>query len=265
MKKEFIRLSAENTEVTLTAYYEDSDTPRDAILVIPGGAYARVCEDREGGPIAMAFLSRGVNAFVLNYRVAPNRYPSPLIDATLGMSYIRANAEKYSISPQRVFVVGFSAGGHLAGLLSTKHTVGEKLLNLPENSTRPSGTIYAYAVSSAYYQPHCYSFECLTGIPFEELSDECKGAISIDMNVTSETPPAFIFHTAEDEVVSSVGSLSLCGAYLKAGVPVSLHIYPYGPHGIALANEATKFDNEAWVQPLAESWVDDAISFFKTI
>ncbi len=265
MKREVISLSKDNPEVTVTAYYECGGEPRDAILVIPGGGYATVCEDREGSPIALAFLSRGVNAFVLNYRVRPNTYPAQLIDAALAMNYIRANAEHFSIIPERIFVLGFSAGGHLAGLISTKHNVAERLLSLPENSTRPRGTIYAYAVSSAIYQTHCYTFESITGKPFSELCDDAIKEVSIDLNVNKNTPPAFIFHTAEDEVVPAVGSLALCGAYLNAGVPVSLHIYPYGPHGIALANEVTEMDNPLWIQPLAARWVDDAIAFFGTI
>lgn len=263
MKIELIHINKDEPSVTLTAYYDESYS--DAILVIPGGGYGRVCSDREGEPVAKAFFERGVNAFVLNYRVAPNRYPAPLIDAALAMKHIRDNKDKYNINPERIFVVGFSAGGHLAGLISTKWRVAETLLSLPEDSCRPDGTIYGYAVVSAYHQPHCASFSNLTGMQYDELNDGCRDELSIELNVNDKTPPAFIFHTAEDEIVNPLGSLVLSMRYLSAKIPFTLHIYPYGPHGISLSNEITAVGNDGWVQPLAESWIEDSVRFFKTI
>ena len=262
---EKIELDKENKEVTLEAYYEIKNTPTEAILVIPGGGYGCVCADREGGPIANAFLERGINAFVLTYRVAPNTYPAPLVDAARGMAYIRKNFEKYGVDPDRIYVVGFSAGGHLTGLISTQHGYAEKLLSLPENFARPTASVYAYPVVSTECPTHGGSFINLSGKKVEELSGEERRLYSIECSVTENTPPAFIWHTAEDEIVPPIGSLRLAEHYMKAGVPVTLHLYPYGPHGVALADERTVCDNDKWIQPLAAGWVDYAVEFFKSL
>lgn len=104
----------------ITAYIADVKNPvRDAMLVIPGGGYGCVCSDREGEPIALAFVARGMNAFVLHYTVKPPHKYSALAEASLAVAHIKENAEEYSINPERVFVSGFSAGGHLAGSLGT--------------------------------------------------------------------------------------------------------------------------------------------------
>ncbi len=260
-----IQLNPDYPEVYIDVYKCDGEKSGDAILVIPGGGYGRVCSDREGEPIANAFRERGVTAFVLSYRVAPNRYPSQLLDAASAMAYIKKNAIEFDINPERVFAVGFSAGGHLVGTLSTKHTLAEKLLSLPENFTRPRGSIYAYPVVSASCATHSYTLESLTGKPLSDFSPEEIAEHSVELNVTEDTPPAFIWHTVEDEIVPVIGSLRLAEAYIKTGVPVMAHIYPYGPHGVALANEVTKCGNDAWIQPLCCGWVDYAAEFIKTV
>lgn len=266
MINERICINPEDSTVWLESYATPSDTPRDAMLVIPGGGYGHVCSDREGWPIAKAFFDRGMNCFVLNYRVGEgHRYPEQLIDAALAMDYIRKNAEKYSVNPDRVFTVGFSAGGHLVGLISTKHKEAEKLLGLPENSTRPSGSVYCYPVVSTFCPTHGGSFFNLTGKGSDEFTEEEARFYSIDTNVTPDTPPAFIWHTATDNAVPVYNSLRLAEAYIKAGVTASLHIYPYGPHGIALATEETSNGNPDYIQPLADGWVDCVSEFIKSL
>ena len=266
MINERIYINPSDSAAWLDTFVNESDMPRDAMLILPGGGYAHVCSDREGWDIADAFMKHGMNCFVLNYRVGPQyKYPEHLIDAALAMDYIRKNAAKYSIDPNRIFVVGFSAGGHLVGLISTKHKEAEKLLGLPENATRPSGSVYCYPVVSTFCPTHGGSFYNLTGKQVSELSAEEASFYSIDTNVTSETPPAFIWHTAEDQAVPVFNSFLLAEAYVKAGIPVSLHIYPYGPHGIALATKQTWKENPAFIQPLADGWVDAAADFLKTV
>ncbi len=266
MIRERIYINPDDNNVWLESLAEPSDTARDAMLVIPGGGYAHVCVDREGWPIAEAFMKHGMNCFVLNYSVdEKSKYPDQLVDAALAMDYIRKNAEKYSINPERVFVVGFSAGGHLVGLISTKHKEAEKMLGLPENATRPSGSVYCYPVISTFCPTHGGSFFHLTGKQVDELTEQEARFYSIDTNVTPDTPPAFIWHTAEDQAVPVLNSFRLGEAYIKAGVPVSMHIYPYGPHGIALATEQTCAGNPAFIQPLADCWVELASDFIKSL
>lgn len=265
MISERIYLDSEHPEVFVDVMAERGATPRDAILVVPGGGYGCVCADREGGPIAEAFIARGYNAFVLGYRVAPHRYPAQLCDAARAMAHIRENAERYGVNPDRIFTVGFSAGGHLVGTLSTQHKYAEKLLGLPENLTRPSGTVYAYPVVSTTQPTHGGSLQNLSGKEPSELTEEERKKYSIEKNVTPDAPPAFIWHTAEDELVPPCGSLRLAEAYMNAGVPVTLHVYPYGIHGIALATEKTANGKPANVQPLAAGWIDYAVEFFNTV
>lgn len=265
MQEKRIYLEAEGEAPYIDCYLRcDGTSP--TMLVIPGGGYGMVCSDREGGPIAEAFFEKGYSAFVLTYRVAPNhRYPTQLLDAARAIAYIRENAGALSVDPNRIFTVGFSAGGHLVGTVATSHAYAEKLLGLPENFARPTGSVYAYPVVSAMCPTHVGSFENLSGVPFCELTDEQKRLFSIEENVTEKTPPAFIWHTAVDELVPVYGSIRLAEAYIKCGVPVSLHIYPYGTHGVALANAKTECGNENWIQPLAEGWVDYAAEFLKTV
>lgn len=268
MINEKIYLDENDKDVVLETFvHVDPNMPkRDAILVFPGGGYTHLASFREGECIATAFASRGVNAFVLSYRLGPkNNYPAQLIDAARAMAYIKANAEKYMIDPERVFTVGFSAGGHLCGNLATEYEKAEKLLSLPENTARPAGSILAYPVVTAMHETHKWSFEYLLGKPFESLSEEERKAHSNELHVTEKTPPAFIWHTAEDDAVPVIGSLLLAAAYVKAKVPVELHVYPYGPHGIALASDLTSNGSASYVQPRAEEWVDKAVSFIKTL
>ncbi len=268
MINEKIYLDENNPEVVLETYaHVDPLMPkRDAILIFPGGAYCHLASFREGDCIATAFASRGVNAFVLSYRLGPkNNYPCQLIDAVRAIVYIKENASKYGIDPQRVFTVGFSAGGHLSGTVATKYMIGEQLLSLPKDSARPAGTLYAYPVVSAFAATHGGSFENLLGKPFSELSEEEKNFHSVELHVTENTPPAFIWHTAEDNAVPPEGALRLAAAYVSKKVTVEMHLYPYGPHGIALASPLTSNGNVGFVQPRAEEWVDKAVSFMKTV
>lgn len=236
--------------------------PLDAILVIPGGGYGCVCSDREGEPIALAFATRAVNAFVLNYRVGEGvKYPDQLIDAARAMAYIKENAKRYHINPERVFAVGFSAGGHLCGTLATLHSEAEELLGLEKDVARPRGVVLSYPVVTALHKTHQSSFAKLLCKPFSEISDEQKRHLSLEENVNADTPPAFIWHTAKDAVVPPIGSLRLARAYCNAGAKVELHLYPYGPHGLALSNDVTCVDG----QPKAEGWVDAAWEWMKTV
>ena len=247
-------------------YSDDRIKPMDAILVIPGGGYGCVCSDREGEPIALAFASRGVNAFVLNYHTGNGQnYPTQLLDAARAVAYIKENAAKYHIDPDRVFVVGFSAGGHLAGSVATMYEEAEDLLGYERKSVRPHGVIMAYPVVSAYSPTHNGSFVNLLGKDFALITDSERERFSIEKRVSASTPPAFIWHTAEDKTVPIHGSLNLIKAYLDAGVAVEAHVYPYGPHGLALADETTSVANPEMIQKKAQNWVNESIKWMKTV
>ena len=241
MIHERIYLDERDSRVYLDTYVSDyRNFTRDAMIIIPGGGYSNICV-REREAIALAFLAKGYNAFVLNYRVGTQKdvYPCQLIDAARAVLHVKRNAEKYNINPDRVFAVGFSAGGHLAGSLAVLYSDRAVLdaLSATADEVRVKGVILAYPVVSAKYPTHEASFENLCGMPFAEIPSELREKCSLEEQVSESSVPAFIWHTATDTCVPPYGSIALATEYIKKKIPVTLRIYPYGIHGIALANK----------------------------
>ena len=247
------------------AVNDSNVAPRDAMLLIPGGGYSELGRE-EGIYPALAFLGRGINTFILTYRVDKDAvYPTQLIEAALAIKHIKENAEKYHINPNRIFAAGFSAGGHLLGTLATLYGVAEKELDLPEDYLKIRGAIYGYPVITTDTPTNRGTFKNLLNKPLEEYTEDEARLLSIEKNINSSTPPAFIWHTSEDVIVPINGSLKLCQAYYDAGIPVELHVYPYGPHAITLATDYTLRGNESFIQPRAEVWVEEAFKWMKTL
>ncbi len=233
---------------------------RPAMLIIPGGGYNMVSE-REGEPVALRFLNEGYAAFLLQYSVR-TPYPAPLIEAGMAMAYIRKNARSYSVDPAHVAAVGFSAGGHLAGMLAT--LFGEaclkEALGKDAEKVRPDAVILSYPVIST-----------LEGITHEETAENIsggdktlRGALSLDQRVKADCPPAFIWHTAEDDCVPVVNALLYAGACGKAGVPFELHIFEKGRHGLSVADRDTERGEEAYRRIRhAAVWTDLALTFLR--
>lgn len=239
---------------------------RDAILVIPGGGYGCVCDDREGSPIAMAFAARGMNAFILKYSVGKEAADfQPLVDASLAMAHIKAHAEEYNIDPKRIATVGFSAGGHLSGALGClwKLPEIEQRTGIDHGDNRPLATVMGYPVVSAVNYPHLGSFYNILGK--KSPTEEELRKYSLELCVDKDTSPAFLFHTAEDRVVPVQNSLAYSYALAQNDIRFELHIYPYGPHGLALASPLTECNNPDYVHPEAERWVDDAVRFLRSL
>lgn len=269
MKHERIYLDPEHGEVYVDTYISDSkNVLRDAILVIPGGGYRYVCHGKEGEEIALAYLAAGYNAFVLNYRVGDGDapYPTQLIDASRAILHIRANAEKYNVNPARVFAIGFSAGGHLAGSLAIMSDEPEVLaaLGIKEGENRPDGVVLAYPVVTAMTDTHSDSFARLSGKPFSEITLAERERLSLECRVGPRSAPAFIWHTAGDTTVPPYGSLMLASAYLRAGVTTAMHLYPYGPHGIGLGTTVTA-ESHVHIQPLAVGWFGESVKWLKSL
>ena len=268
MKFERIYLEKEGEGAYLDAYLADptSHFTRKGILVIPGGGYSCVCSDREGEPIAHAFLARGYQAFVLHYSVGEGTvYPTQLIEASLAMLHIRRNAEKYGIQREAVFCVGFSAGGHLAATLATMWHREEVMKGLPQDTkrgeNRPMGAMLIYPVITPEY--HCLSFKNLLceRVSEQEMLDHVNAALAVD----TESAPAFFLHTANDPVVDVRNSLSMAAAYRRAEIPFEMHIYPDGPHGMSLSNEITAIGNPKLVNKAIARWVEDGILWAETL
>ena len=262
-----VQLDEKDENVYLEVYVADAlaSFTRNAILVIPGGGYGDVCSNREGEPIAMAFMPYGYNAFVLHYSVSSNSnkiFPTQLIQASMAMKHIKDHAKEYNIDPGKVFVTGFSAGGHLTASLGTmwnKKRIYEAL-DMPYGYNKPAGIMPVYPViSSDPAFGHMGSFYNLLGST--EASQEMLDATSIEKHVTPDASPAYIVHTSNDDVVNVKNALALANAYAEAGLTFELHIYPDGPHGMALGNHITECSNTKWVDECFAGWVENAVKW----
>lgn len=199
-----------------------------AVIICPGGGYARLAYDWEGTDIAKLFNAHGIAAFVLKYRL-PDSLSStspdqvPLMDAKQAISIVRARAMEWNINPNKIGIMGFSAGGHLAATLSTHF----------DQSTRPNFSILIYPVISMEKSiAHMGSRTNLIGA---KPTDTMVKLYSNELQITPKTPPTFILHATDDNAVPVENSLTYYQALKKNGVPAEMHIYPTGGHGFALA------------------------------
>lgn len=255
----FPELGEESCEATLTAYLPDNLTEmgrdnevRPCLLICPGGAYLK-CSQREAEPIALNFLPEGYNVFVLIYSSAPRRYPTHLREAAAAMELIYKNAAEWHCDTARIAIMGFSAGGHLAANYSTAYDCPEVREIFPES--RPvQASILCYPVITA--DPawtHLGSFDELTG-KTERTPEEIQ-KFSCDRHVTPATPPAFLWHTAEDACVPVMNSLLYAQALAANKVPFELHVYPHGDHGLSTC-DATSLDHVLPEHEYDHAWLD---------
>lgn len=258
-----IYLEENNPDVYLEVFAADKigniDFVRNAILVIPGGGYGDVCSGREGEPIAQAFMPYGYNAFVLHYSVAGAKtFPHQLIEASKAMKHIKDNASEYNINPEKVFVTGFSAGGHLAATLGTmwdKKEIYDEI-DMPFGYNKPAGMILVYPVISGVHFPHQGSFKNLFAT--ENPTGEQLESASVELHVGVNSVPLFAVHTSNDDCVDVRNSLILANAYKENGLKFELHIYPDSPHGMALANPITSGNWEIVNNKHMAKWVNEA-------
>ncbi|WP_240630179.1 alpha/beta hydrolase [Specibacter cremeus] len=196
---------------------------RPVFLVLPGGGYRHHAE-HEGAAVAAGLNTLGLNAVVLRYSVAPAGYPAPLDDARAVLACLRMGASGLDVDTARIGVVGFSAGGHLAAALATG-------MGNPR-ADRPDLAVLCYPVISLATDAHEGSVTALLG---QDAPAAQRRALSADRAVDARTPPTFLWHTADDDAVPVGNSLAYAGALAKAGVPVELHVFPHGRHGLGLA------------------------------
>jgi acetyl esterase/lipase len=219
-----------------------TDKPVPAVMVCPGGGYGGLAMDYEGYEVAQWLNRNGLNAFVLEYRVAPNRHPAPLNDAQAAIRLIRSRAEEWGIAPDQLGILGFSAGGHLASTVSAH-------FDTPE--TRPDFTILIYPVIS-FMPPfgHAGSGNNLLG---DNADPKLVRSFSNQERVTADTPPAFLVASSGDTVVPSENSIVYYQALVKAGVPAEMHIYEQGEHGYGMGKG----------DPVLSTWTDLCILWMK--
>jgi acetyl esterase/lipase len=238
---------------TLTPFLLKDGSVHTAVLVIPGGGYSGVAMGHEGDSIACAFNKIGVNAFVLKYRLPSDstmvdKTIGPLQDAQTALLTIRKNANQWNINPARVGVIGFSAGGHLASTLGT-HFDKPVIKNSDKISLRPDFMALIYPVITFGKFAHMGSRENLIGKnPSQQLID----LYSNEKQVTAATPPAFLVHAEDDNVVPVQNTLMFYDALLQNKVKAETHIYAGGGHGYGLNNSTTR---DYWFDRLKE-WMD---------
>lgn len=261
MKYTELKLTDDKNDSMLYCY-EHTDFPelpvdkRRAILVIPGGGYG-MCSDREGEPIALDFFNRGYNAYVLKYPCAPVRFPAQLVAAAHAMDTIRARAAQTKTDKRKVFATGFSAGGHLCANLAN---CPRDFAAVKKYDFKPDGIALGYPVIGGT-PTHGGSFEnLLGGMPEGETA-----WLDLHTSVLDDNPPAFIWTTANDDIVPAVNSLKYAMAYCNKGLKYELHVFRDGPHGLSLADDRTNCGNPGYLNPKAANWVDFADEFLRSI
>jgi len=247
-----VKLSKEE-EPTLTLYLPIKEKATGtAVLVIPGGAYGFLAFEEEGIAIAKTFAEKGIAAFVLKYRLPKketmrDKSYGPLMDAQQAMKVIRTNAANWNLNPAKVGVIGYSAGGHLASTLGT-HYSESYIPNKDNLSLRPDFMILVYPVISMNDQlTHMGSKINLLGM---EPSKEKVDLFSNELQVTKETPPTYLTHCGDDQVVDVNNSIVFYQALQKNGVDAELHLFPKGNHGFTQR------------LPVSE-WMDPMLGFMK--
>lgn len=237
-----------------------ADASKAAVIICPGGGYGHLSMEKEGSRIAEWLNSFGVTAFVLRYRHSGtgHQHPTPTVDGQRAIRTVRSRAGEWDIDPQKIGVMGFSAGGHLTSTLGTHFDAGNDEASDPIDraSSRPDFLILCYPVitlSEDY--THRGSRDNLLG---KDPDPELVVSLSNERQVTSETPPTFLFHTDEDTAVPPQNSVVFYEALHRAGVPAELHIYRNGGHGAGMAQDILGTRDwparcRAWLE--AQGWI----------
>lgn len=230
------------------------DRIRPAMLVIPGGAYSW-CSQREKEPVALYYLSNGYQAFTLEYSVAPVAYPAQLLEGCMAIAYIRENAKELNVDENHVAAIGFSAGGHLTGMLATMYGEKPVLDTLKDKSAlcRPNAVILSYPVITAGEFEHSGSINNLSG-----KDPVLRPTLALETRVTEASVPAFIWTTMDDGGVPCENSFLMASAYRKKRVLFELHVFASGIHGLSLANAEVNTVNE----PVA-AWKEMSLTWLK--
>jgi len=239
---------------TITPYLLETGRPRGIVIAFPGGAYNTRAE-HERTPIAEFFNAQGFHSAVLDYRVQNHTSPrplgkGPLWDAQRAIRLVRSHAAAWAVRPDRIAVVGFSAGGHLVAMAGTHFDAGDADSPDPAErvSCRPDALIMCYAAIMC----HPVTKGNILG---EGASDDDYDFFAGEKNVTAQSPPAFLWHTAEDAAVPVENSLVMARALHAAGVGVELHVFPTGRHGLALALD----------EPQVSQWTGLCVEWLKAL
>lgn len=258
----------EKTQVTLyipDVWKEvDEDQIFPCTVICPGGSYWW-CSEREAEPVALRMLGNGIAAAVVNYACEYQHYPLQLLEILAAITYIRRNSESLHIDPERIAVMGFSAGGHAACTagLFWQEKLAEDALGIAHGEDKPNGMILCYPVITSGEYTHEGSMKCLLG---DGPDVKLTAKMSLENQVTENAPKAFIWHTSEDGLVPVENSLLIASALHKKGIDVEMHIYPRGGHGLSLCDETvTKRDGLDDAAKYCSDWVPHCIKWIKEI
>lgn len=229
---------------------------RWGVIILPGGGYG-VTAKSEGEPVALAFLGAGMQAFLLEYSVAPARWPQQLLETAAAIAWLRAHGAEYGVAPDRIAVCGFSAGGHLAGCAANlwDHPAIQETLGLTGEQARPNAAILSYPVITMG--------EFGSGVTRANLFGDAPAAeeTSLEHSVTQRNPPTFLWATYTDGSVPVENTLLYANALRAKNVPFELHIFNKGPHAMGLATgesawqeDHTEIRASVW-HPLCVSWL----------
>ncbi len=241
---------------------------RKAILIFPGGGYG-FCSQREADPVAREFFAREYNVFILYYSCADsitneNGYPKPLLEASYAMNFIRENAEKYNIIEDKIAVIGFSAGGHLAGCLAAMwhYDFISEQAKIKKGTNKPCAAVLCYPVITLNPEyTHAGTAENL--LSGSKSKDEDRKFYSLENQVSDKTCPCFIWHTADDGGVPVQNSFLFANALSEKGIPFELHVFPEGVHGSSVATpDVFESQNPKFLSHI-HHWVDEAARFLE--
>ncbi|MUH60295.1 alpha/beta hydrolase [Bifidobacterium canis] len=228
------------------------DRLRPTVLIIPGGGYSRT-SDREAEPIALQFLPADYNAFVLRYSCAPSVYPTALVQVAAAVQMMHDHAREWNIDTNRITILGFSAGGHLAANFAT--TAGDDAIReqgYDPDALRPNALMLGYPVITAGEFRHDGSFRMLLGDNY--LDPTLMHEVSIEEHIDEKTPPVFVWHTMTDDCVPVENTLQLIAACHAANVPIEAHLFPQGGHGLGLGTAMTGWGGTNGIEPAIQSW-----------
>ena len=236
---------------------------KGAVLICPGGGYDW-CSEREATPVAYRFLGAGYACFVLRYSCVDKKFPTALLECAAAVKYIRENAEDFDINADRIFVLGFSAGGHLAASMANlwNSSVHSETLGCTSEMLKVNGSVLCYPVILS--DPALTHEGSITNLIQHKHDPELREFLSMDKRVGQQTPPTFIWHCADDGCVPVENSLFYMTALSKNKIPFEGHIYPWGGHGLSLC-DATTASGDWHIVPVAGEWVKDCIRWMSTV
>ncbi len=244
LKKHFSFLGENNRDPVLELYIPENmheldraNERRPSVLLLPGGGY-RFVSRREAEPVAMHFLTEGYNVFILTYSVAPNCFPTQLREVAAAMELIWENAAEWHTDPQKIAIMGFSAGGHLAAHYTNRFDCPEVRAVFPESKAVAASILCYPVITADPNYSHKGSFEKLAGGTYPETQERID-FFSCDKMVSDRTPPTFLWHCTGDKLVPVQNSLLYAQALAEHQIPFRMEIFPEGKHGMSTCDRVT--------------------------